>query len=122
MFWAIFLPIVWLVGAIVFYSLDGYFKFDFIHRYRRYGYDHVDNYIYLATIFWFAAIWVVLAKKTRSSMEEARKRVDEKKEVFQRIRVAKAKELEAIQKKAEQELAKYMSELEEDSKQKQASL
>lgn len=122
MFWGVFLPLVWLVGAISFYSLDGYFKFDLIHRYNQYGYSHSDDYTILASVFWFAAIWIVIARKMRTSMEEARKRVDEKKEVYQRIRIAKAKELEAVQKKAEQELAEYMNELEEENKLKQAAL
>jgi uncharacterized membrane protein len=119
MIW-ILLGAVWFVGAILFYALDGYFKYGFETQETSYSYGF--DYTGFIAIIWFIAMWFVVADRLRDFMGRLRENQDKKEETFQRIRIAKAKEMEAVQQKAEQELAQYMDELEQNSKQRAAHL
>lgn len=110
------LLLVWLVGAMVTYAADGLLNWS----------DEDQEFC-----FWWSLFWPILWGGSiifgipgiiRNRLTKVRKEREARKEEARRYRVAKIKESEALQKKAEQELSEYMSELEETNKQKRSSL
>jgi hypothetical protein len=99
--WILLGVAVWIIGAVVFYILDGWFDYQFE--------NDAGLFCFIAAI-WPIWIWFVipgiLAGKAHDSLKEKKRIYLEKKEALQKIRVAQEKEIETI----EEELEKYVEE------------
>lgn len=106
---------LWLLGTIAFYILDGFFDF---------GLEQSSDagFVFFVCIVWPISLVLILADAGRDRAKRFRLNLQSKRECRERIRIAQVKEAEALQKKAEMELADFISELEQDSKKKSAHL
>ncbi len=99
--WIILGVAVWILGAVVYYILDGWFD---------YGFKNEAGLFFFIAIIWPIWVWFVIpgimAGKAHDALKEKKKIYLEKKEAQQKIRVAQEKEIEKI----EEELEKYVEE------------
>lgn len=96
--WIILGGAIWILGAIIYYILDGWFDYGF-------GDDEAGAFFAIAMI-WPIWIWFVipgiLAGKAHDALKEKKKKYKEKEEKLARIRVAQEKEIEKIEAELEE--------------------
>ena len=116
LFWVV--GAIWLIGAWITYIADGWFDSDSSNSFDSDG-------LFFAAILWpimlVLAILFFFPAELRKKLQNKRKEYDKRQAEQEKVRIAQIREAEALQKKAELELSEFMSQMEEESKQKRAS-